>query len=681
MDCGYQNRMNSGTSLRVLAAIACVICLVLVSGCEQFGQQSEQSKPTPTPAPTTGFVAGKALLSDAKEHGHAGVLVYLAGTSYSAHTDADGQYKISGVPAGEYTILAEKPGYQTVTIDKVQVIPETHTADHPFEARTAMLEKTGNGLANAAQAKTKQLGSILGSATTGTGTDENIRVKIEGTDLVTVTNEDGIFRFLNVEPGSYTLRYTKNGFHPGNRDVTVADNTESTVTDVVLEPEETQPGDMTAPPAPAMPPPLVRAQTEGDRTIQGIVELLDAQGKPSYDYGNVIVAIDNSDYAVNPDAQGRFVFNNLSSGIYRVLASLNNQEPQNQIADLTTQKTAQLTFRFGGAAAADQTSTAPATVTGHVVLPGENNQPLPDASGVSIGLAGTQATAISGQDGLFRLEKLEAGQYSLIAAKDGYEAFKSDTFELVGGQSLDLGEIVLEPKRDYPRVVSTNPADGTGNITVGTELIVQVKFSKKMDPASVKSAVQVQPQSLVTTFIGKGAHPLADDDNLVLYFNGLDERSPIKFGTTYQIMIAKTAADTSGLGMKDSYTFSFRTGSPGVVRTYPPNGDPQAFVNAPFVPIEVHFNTKLRPESLRETNFRVRPTGGEVVRVEHSIDPRTGWTTVYLQVPVQQDTAYTVTVERGVRAFNNQPLGNTPYTFRFHTQKMKELKSIPSVSF
>ena len=106
-------------TLRVVAALMAV--LALLAGCARGpgnggGAQGDD-------VPTTGYVKGAVMLADAQAGGHAGVLVFVAGTGHSARTDENGAYLVSGVPAGEYGFVAERQGYNTLAIDRQRVDP------------------------------------------------------------------------------------------------------------------------------------------------------------------------------------------------------------------------------------------------------------------------------------------------------------------------------------------------------------------------------------------------------------------------------------------------------------------------------------------------------------------------------------------------------------------------------
>ncbi len=59
-----------------------------------------------------GNISGNIHVEDGSEMDHAGFLVFIAGTSYMAMTDTEGNFTISGIPAGEgYVVIVSKKGY------------------------------------------------------------------------------------------------------------------------------------------------------------------------------------------------------------------------------------------------------------------------------------------------------------------------------------------------------------------------------------------------------------------------------------------------------------------------------------------------------------------------------------------------------------------------------------------
>ncbi|MCX7718324.1 MAG: carboxypeptidase regulatory-like domain-containing protein [Candidatus Sumerlaeaceae bacterium] len=646
------------------------LTLLLVAVCGAFvlaacGSGRRGSSETPA----LGEIAGQALLADGGTNGHAGILVYLGGTSFSARTDEFGSYRMTGVPRGQYSVMAEKPGYQTVSLGRAEVDPAVHTGPNPLVIQTAILERADN--ASTAPPAQNQLGGIRGAlAVMGARSGEGVRVAVEGTPLVTVTDEAGYYQFFNVEPGAYVLELTKSGYRRQQVSVRVSPGQTAQVRDLIMEPEtEAAPAaELTPAVARLAGATLDRAAAGGNRSITGLVTAREPGGTPITDFKRVSVSIDNSDYVISPDSTGRFEFNGLPPGVYTVIAVLDEGQPVTKRVDLVAAATASVEFALGGPGGQPE---GEGTVTGRVVLAGPNGESGPSAEGVTIGLAGTNITALTGRDGAFRLAKVPAATYSLVAAKDGYTNATVDGVEVGGGQTVDVGEIVLEPKLDYPRVISTSPADGTRDVVVGQKLLVRVKFSKRMNADTVRGAVSIQPETNFRTFMGPGSHPQADDSTLVIELDNMDEQRPIKFRADYVIRIAQAAADTDGLRMKEDYSFRFTTGAPGIIGTRPADGEVLRVTGEPTRPIIVYFNTRIRHESLKERTVRIRPDTDILPNIICRDDPRTGWTTAEIEFPLQGGEQYTVTIGRGVRAFNNQSLANTPYQFSFRTETLR----------
>ncbi|MCX7020071.1 MAG: carboxypeptidase regulatory-like domain-containing protein [bacterium] len=666
--------MIAHKTAQALAVVVAALSL-LVTGCEDFIKKGAPLADTPK----TGSLAGSAMLADAKEGGHAGIIVFLGGTSFAARTDENGSYMISSIPPGEYPIMAERAGYQTTTVERVRLDPALHTNEHPLVVQTSILERDASHTTQTKAAETK-LGSIRGSvAVMGEHSGEGVRVAIGGTPIVTVTDESGTYRFINVETGRHVLTFNKDGFSPRDTPVQVQPGTEAQAMTVMLERAALPAAQARAPivATPTSTSTLFREDLKGNRTIYGLVEAFDDDGKKLADYSRVTVALDNSDYAVQPDEKGRYQFVSLPPGIYMVLAMIDTDDPQRQIVDVMTMPSAEQNFTLGGAP--KKSNTKPGSVTGKIVLPGPDDAPLPDASGVSVGLAGTQSVAITDKTGVFKFENVAEGKYSLAASMDGYEPLRKENIAVAQGQTLNLGEIPLEPKRDYPRVVAADPQDGARNIMVSNEQVIKIDFSKVMNAETVKKAVSLQPTANWQALMGKGSHPLADDDTLVIVMNNQNERLPVKYNTNYRIVIARSASDTSGLGMKQDYSMGFTTGAPGITSTMPRHGDHNIYVDQFTSPITINCNTKLKGDSVSVDTVRLRPNSGLSYSVTRQDNSSTGWTTIYVYAQLQNDTDYTFTVTRDVRTFNGQPLSNTPYTVRFRTAQPRMIEVTPQV--
>jgi hypothetical protein len=658
--------------LNVRALLISVLVCVLAAGCRREAVLPDGIPASVGAGVTGGYVAGHALLADAAQGGHTGILVYLAGTSFNARTDENGAYAISSVSAGGYTIIAERQGYQNVTVGNVTVDPDIHTRERPFVAQTAILERSESTLTTSTVRRVaRPLGSLLGYVTlSGARSSEKVIVRIDGTPLITVTDEAGLYRFLNVEQGAYRLSYEIPGYRSVSINAVVVAGEETKADSVIMDPEDAVlPGSGGA-------AAISMDQLSGDRMILGVVRVIDEDGKELRDFQRVTLALDNSDYVVNPNDAGRFEFTRLPEGVYSVLASLDGASPVPNTVDLRDKKVVDLRISLVSPPKGEEQK---GIVKGRIVLPGEDDEPLADASGVQVGLGGTRLIMMTASDGVFKIEDALPSTYVLSATREGYEAFSKAGVEVAPGQTLDLGDVIMQPKRDYPRVVGTDPVDGASNIVVGLDLVVKIRFSKAMDPNSVIKAISVQPPASWQAYMGSGSHPAANDNTAAIVFSNLDESRPIRYNTNYRFTVAKSASDLRGLGMKQDFQFGFVTGAPGIVSTYPADGAMNARVSPIDTPLSVVFNTRIKAESLDQNAIRIRPRPDAQPNIQFDTDSRTGWTKAAIFVTLDPGANYSVTIGRGVRTFNNQALSNTPYTFRFRTERQDPILIHPQV--
>jgi len=158
-----------------------------------------------------GQISGKAILSDAatQPNGSLGIVLFIAGTSFSAMTAKDGSYLISGVPPGKnYTLVASKVGYDSaIATASVAILQTTSVA-------TLSLPKTVIPAAT---------GSISGTALLSDGPPHSgIFVYLSGTAYMTTTSVSGAFSLGGVAPGSYVITGSKEGYASATSPVSVS---------------------------------------------------------------------------------------------------------------------------------------------------------------------------------------------------------------------------------------------------------------------------------------------------------------------------------------------------------------------------------------------------------------------------------------------------------------------------
>lgn len=656
-----QLAMNRKLSLMHLLAGVLLACVPLLSGCENAPAPVAILGNVPT-SNQAAVVEGTVLLSDPDPAtSHAGILVYVPGTSFQARTAQNGSYTLNLATSGAIELMAERFGYKPATVDLISPDPALHTPEKPLQVRTAILDR-----ADPKQAAKQEMVNAQGQVfLQGQEASGGVRVQVQGTDFVTVSGEDGSYRFVNLPAGRYRFTYSRSGFLPyTTEEIAVAPGADVVLPDTALELAvangSTTPTEELVPDVREQP--MEAAKLAGDRSIAGQVTLVDEANNERTDFNQAVVAINDSDIVAEVDEQGRFLISNLPSGVYGVIGRYQGGQPVQIPVDLVNQQTASVQMRL---------STAPppptvGTLAGRVVLPPVEGV-SPPAVGARIAVAGSQLAATSGSDGTFTITDVPEGTKELVVTLEGYEALKLPGVVVTASQATAVGDLVLLPEVDNPRVVGTLPPPGTTNIPVGLDIVIQVKFNKKMNPLTVPESVVLEPPVAATMFLGQGTHPLATDENLVVVLSSLGQEKPIRFKQRYRLIIRETATDLDGIPLKQPYAMNFTTGAPGIIGTRPANGARGVYVDQYTQPVLIDFNTRLDPRTVDSDHIRVRPDNGMSVNVGMTEDPVTGWTTVRVATNWQPETNYSVTVGRGVRAANGQPLGNTPFTLRFRT--------------
>jgi len=144
-----------------------------------------------------------------------GAVVSVAGTSLSAITDDSGNYTISSVPTGTYTVNASAQGYNTGT--QGATVNENITTTVNFQL--VLLPTTGE---------------ISGRVTNTSGTPiVSAGVKLSEVGDSVITDASGTYRFPSVRPGTHTVNVNASGFIDSSRTVNVIAG-KTTTADFVL---------------------------------------------------------------------------------------------------------------------------------------------------------------------------------------------------------------------------------------------------------------------------------------------------------------------------------------------------------------------------------------------------------------------------------------------------------------
>ncbi|MGA7708106.1 MAG: carboxypeptidase-like regulatory domain-containing protein, partial [Acidobacteriaceae bacterium] len=88
------------------------------------------------------------------------------GTTYSAVTDNSGLYRISGIPVGNYTLTAEKSGFETVQRESfVLVLNQVARIDIALKVGHASETVKVSGMAPILKTETTQVDTVINAAT------------------------------------------------------------------------------------------------------------------------------------------------------------------------------------------------------------------------------------------------------------------------------------------------------------------------------------------------------------------------------------------------------------------------------------------------------------------------------------------------------------------------------------
>lgn len=660
---------RSGAACALVLAFFGVLLLTACGGGRRSGAED----------PLTGSLTGRVELGGGAED-FSGILVYLAGTSLAARTDAEGRYTLSGVGAGTFRVRAEKDGYAPQEVATV-ILSWREDGSRERDLSVAVLEPVKDEGGD----PSVTLGSIAGAIGTDGGENlADVRVRLVPGNILTVTDEAGQFKFLNVSPGNYSLQVSRTGYDPLILDVSVRPGQETQLARATLIPLEAPAEDAGEPleeeDVAGSEMLLTDADLVGDRSIEGTVAFASPGTVPLTD---VLVAIDNSSYVVSPDSDGRFRLLNLPAGVYRVLAYVDGYTIAERLVDLTRERSASVQFRLtplGDGAPAPAPEEPVTSLDGAGAITGRIASSDADSVlGARVSILGTQFAATAARNGAFIMEGVPAGAYSVEVRTDGFDPLLLDNVQVADGEITDLGTITLERTVDHPRVVQTSPAGGSRNVQVAQDLTISVRFDRTMDAAAVRRAVTVSPLAAYSAFMGRGTHPLADAETLVLVLSNMDAAQPIRFNTTYRITVAESAADPAGNPLREPYTFSLTTGAPGITGTQPADGSRDVYASEIRDPIAIYVNARVKADSVNDNSIRIRPRAEAQPRFAVTDDPRTGFSTIFIYGKFSEDTNYTVTVGRRVSTMSGQPLGNTPYTFRFRTVKPRPVESSPQV--
>ncbi len=410
-----------------------------------------------------------------------------ASTSTTIQTDTSGNFSVTELSPGRYTVSTRTDAYFDYNRDVDVLAGE----DRALDIRLILIPEGGvEGLS----------GSLVGVVQRQGGVYSNILVEIvDSSTPTTITNPQGAYLF-NIRPGTYTLRFTAEDHDTVERDnIVVSVGEETVVPTVVLEatpgsisgvvyregaPSETEgngnisislvgsensftqdDGTFTISGVPAgmytlnaslddfdtqsmasvvvrgggdtVVPPLFLLRSRGD--ILGVVTL---QGRAPDENSGIMVGIDNIPYSTLTTANGSFLLSRVPVGTYSLSATADGFIGTGAASTFTISANTQTTV------AAFELAIDPGSVEGMVTLEGESTH-----TGIDVSLSPGAYTTTTSATGAFSLTGVVEGAYTLTASKLGFSSESVDVIISAGGIRSGVGLVLAIPRGDISGLV------------------------------------------------------------------------------------------------------------------------------------------------------------------------------------------------------------------------------------
>ena len=255
--------------------IVAFLCTAVFVGCSSSSDDGGGSGTTTSLTGTVTDSATAAAIS--------GATVKLGDTETT--TDSSGNYTLSGLSAGTYTLTVSKTGYTTYQAS-ITIVEGTNTQNITLTAETS------------------QTGTLTGTVKSGDAEVESVLVSLQNIGTYT-TAADGVYTFAQVTYGTYTITATKTGYNNYSASVTI--NAATNTHNISL----TTSSDLPEPEA-------------GKGHVTGYVT--DDSGNPLENVKCTLYAqsgkVTAKTVIVYTDSNGRYVFLNVDPGTYQLEFSL-----------------------------------------------------------------------------------------------------------------------------------------------------------------------------------------------------------------------------------------------------------------------------------------------------------------------------------------------------------------------
>lgn len=253
-------------------------------------------------------------------------------------------------------------------------------------------------------------GAIKGSVKNANGAFvEDCIISLNPTGKSQVTSINGTFEFSKLDPNNYTLTFRKDGYSDQQKRVEVLSGMISNI-DVILE--------------------------YAYGTIKGTVK----DEKDGHTIENCQISLSPGGISKMTGADGVFVFDNLSAGIYTLTYRKEGYADQ----------TKSITVVAGKSVDADVALKQAYGAIKGIVRDMDDRHAIENCL---ISVSPSDRSSMTTKDGTFEFTKLSVGDYTLVFERAGYSRATRET-KVTGGDIVDLGEVWL--KLENPFAVSEN---------------------------------------------------------------------------------------------------------------------------------------------------------------------------------------------------------------------------------
>ena len=317
--------------------------------------------------------------------GIANATVSISTLGYSNTTDADGNYRLYGIPGGTHSVTATAPGYANQTRDVPLETGDFATQNFNMVSLTGWIS-----------------GLVLQSSTLEPLEGANLSLRMDSVTVTVTSDVNGTYLIPNLPAGIYTVSAVLDGFNS------------STATDVPVESGKgTEDVDILLHEKPTMLWGIVKAGTV--LLVGATVHVLD------------------TGYFANSSIEGEYEIANIPAGIYTVQASLEGYE--------TTVVTGVTISRGGDVQLNMNLVGKPGALFG-IVQNSKTQEPL---SGVLVTIVSTQRSTLTNINGEFTFTGLTSGNYTVLFVHDGFKPMAIGPVVITQESTAGLDQVLLEP--------------------------------------------------------------------------------------------------------------------------------------------------------------------------------------------------------------------------------------------